>query len=179
LVFIAGNAFALDKTIDCRSGMYIDIITFRSTRIALNDILPDVSARFVNGTYNGMGLLGNGNNFRLGLQGIYNPIKVESKVKFLPFAGFSLSGSDSVESAVSLDAGFDFSYSWLTWVSPVVGTDVMFYNGSSMVDYYMGTSFSLKKSRNWFSFDLLLSGLYLTGHANKTGIALRLNFQMD
>jgi len=171
-------AVAGDYLLDCRVGMYYETYTtFRYTRLTFPEAIPSLSCRIVNGTYNGMGYIGNSDNYLLGIQGVFTGLnKKESKLGFLPFAGITMSESDFVNFALSLDAGFDFRYSLLSWMAPVAGASVMFFNGSTLVDYYLGPSFSLKKSRDRFSFDILFSCLYVSGYHNIWGTGARLNF---
>src|SRR3989338_2540972 len=105
ILVIVSIASAEIFTVDTRIGAYSagSLVSYRQSRVAYN-VLALLTGRVVHQVYNGMGLKGELNNSRLGLQGVYDfslPIGLSVK----PFAGFSLNSSDIVSNSLSFDFG--------------------------------------------------------------------------
>ena len=154
---------------DTRIGVLPDVgIFFRVSRIELTS---DLSGRIVNSVIDGMGLTGNLNNYRIGLQGVYKSKLLDNKLFLDLAAGGSYSSSDLATGSTSFDLGLDVKYRLFDWMLPVAGADMQIFIDSYFMNYYGGLSFPVY---NWVSLDLLYSAV-LTNDGNKIGVAVRVN----
>lgn len=173
VIAIASLAQAEMFAVDTRIGFHSlssSIVWYRNTRIEYN--MPFIiSGRLVHEVFNGMGLKGELNNYRIGLQGIYGFSFSELSLK--PFVGLSMSSSDIVSSSLSVDFGFDASYGLFSWMKATVGAEVLTFSDNYMLDYYAGPSFPLL---DWISVDLFGNGLF-SNSSNKIGASARVDFK--
>lgn len=155
-------------TLDTRIGNRGSIV-YRVSRLAYN-LTPELSSRLVNVSLGGLGLTGDINNYRVGVNLIYK-MKLMDNLSLEPYVGGSYNSSDDVAGSISGDLGLDAKYKLYDWVSPVIGADLQIYSDSYMLDYYGGLSFPII---NAVSIDLLYSAL-LTNDRHKTGMGGRIN----
>jgi len=173
VIAIATTTIAENFTIDTRIGMRPigpNGLMFRVSRVEYK-ILPEISARAVYGVLNGVGFMGELNNFRIGVQGVYKMQIMDNKLLLEPFIGGSYTSSDIVSGSISSDFGLDAKYKLFDWLLPVVGADVQVYSDSYILDYYAGVSIPIL---NCVSLDLLYSAL-LTNDKHKIGAAGKIN----
>jgi len=158
-------------TIDTRLGVIPDVgMTFRVSRIDY-ELTSDLSGRIVYSVLDGMGLTGNLNNYRIGLQGVNKSMLLDNKLFLDLAAGGSYSSSDLEVGAMSFDLGLDVKYRLFDWLLPVAGADMQIFTDSYFMNYYGGLSFPIY---NWVALDLLYSAV-LTNNGNKIGAAARIN----
>ncbi|MEK6646180.1 MAG: hypothetical protein AABY84_05875 [Candidatus Firestonebacteria bacterium] len=161
-------------SVDTRIGEYWvgSFVNYRTSRVTLG--LPFlVSGRIVNGVYNGLGFKGELNNYRIGLQGVYDISVPETGFSIKPFVGFSLSSSDTVSNSISFDCGSDAKFDLIGWLAGAAGAEATIFSDSYMLDYYAGPSFPIIE---YITLDVLYTGL-LTNNNHKTGFAGRVTFQ--
>lgn len=130
---------------------------------------PEASARFVQTALNGMGLTGELNNYRMGLQGVYHVSLWDQVLRLDPFVGASYSNSDLVGGSLSGDLGLDARFKLLGWLDPVAGADVQVFSDSYLLDYCAGFTLPIIEG---FSLDLLYSA-FLTNQLHQTGFGGR------
>jgi len=158
--------------VDTRIGLYTPatMVTYRESRIAVS--IPMLfSVRIVNQVNNGIGLKGELNNYRLGLQSVFD-LSFPTGLSVKPFAGFSLSSSDIASNSLSLDFGGDINFDLIPLMGVAIGAEVVTFSDSYMLDYYAGPNFSILP---FLSVDVLYSGL-LSNNSHRMGFAGRVNF---
>ena len=170
LIAMTSVVAAENIIIDTRIGNLGGVMMFRVSRIEY-PLMNDISGRIIYSVLDGVGITGNINNYRIGLQGVYKTKLMDNKLLLDLAVGGSYASSDEITGSVSIDFGLDAKYKLFDWLWPVVGADVKAYSDSYMADYYGGVSIPIF---NWVSLDLLYSAI-LTNDKHKIGAAGRIN----
>lgn len=177
LLFMTTAAYANDFTFDTRIGAYsINSVlqSYRNTRIGydLKALLPSASVRVEYAVVNGVGFTGTSNNYRLGLQGVYE-LKLMEELNVSPFVAIGLSNSDNGNNIISCDAGLDAAYKLTDMFSIPVGGEIVIYSDSSIIEYYGGLRVAVLE---WLSVDGLYSGL-VSSSTHYAGFAGKINIK--
>ena len=172
IFFLSGTFLHAETfTFDTRIGVY-GAVPYRLSSLSCN-IAPLFTGRVEYNVYNGIGFTGEFNNYKLGLQGIYEVALPGTGFTLKPFVGIGFSNSGIASNSLSLDFGFDSTYNNLFGVILVIGAEAVTFSDSYMVDYYGGPSIPII---NFLSVDLLYTGLISNG-CHQIGFGGRVNFK--
>jgi hypothetical protein len=168
---IQGEAgiLALDTRIATYSGN-THSSTYRNSRITYK-LFPLISGRVVHGIINNRGWQGESENYRVGVQGLYNLYVPVFNMSIVPYLGMGNTQTGEKKQNLSLDTGFEAKYRLNHWLAPVAGADVIHYSDDYVVDYHAGFSFRVFRC-------LSLDCLYTTLQTNEDcrfGGGLQLN----
>lgn len=161
--------------IDTRIGAYMlgpFPIIYRNSRIAYS-ISSSFSARLTYQVYNGIGIQGEFNNYRIGFQAVYDLEIPNIELIIKPYLGFGINSSDIALGSLSLDVGSEINYSLLSWFGFGVGAEMLVFSDSYILEYYGGPSFSIFE---WLTIDLLYTGL-LSSTSHRIGGAGKISFK--
>jgi len=113
LIVTTSTVIAENIIVDTRLGRVGDYVTYRVSRIDYL-LTKDISGRIIYSVLDGMGITGNLNNLRIGLQGVYKIKLMDNKLLLDLAVGGSYSSSDEISGSISADLGLDANISCLT-----------------------------------------------------------------